>query len=423
MIIEKMKQPMRIKLILKNPWFYIVGLIFLSFMQLVFALRTNSFFSVDDFAILAYFKTHTVLQMIPDFLIHGDIYFFRRLVGFIAFGGLFELFGTNHLAFDISMFLTNTANLIILFLIVKKLTSNDFAAFFVSVLFNKNYLFYYSNIHEHLLSLFCLLTIYFFIAYPKKFYLSVISLVLALFTKETAFTVPLVLLAISLFHKLDRKKIFILIGVSVLYGLYASYFFVTQKVLVPNFSYTIASKAGDLFQGILYFVDYKILLLFGILPLVTKKYKYVALMFAALITLIPASLLVNRREMYYLYMPFGYLMICLSMYLPKLNIKTSIVYVLVFLIFGGRSVLPRVAWQTFPNWQKVSMDNVLSKVENGISESPEKATISLNGIYLERDAELMLQSGTMDLFINKNVLDGYNFNYDRGLNTVTAIKK
>lgn len=103
------------------PYIFILGLISLSFLQFLFGVRTNEYFSVDDFAILAYFKNHTVLQMIPDFLIHGDIYNFRRLVGFIFFGGLFEIFGTNHWAFDIAMFVTNTLNLIVLFYIVRKL--------------------------------------------------------------------------------------------------------------------------------------------------------------------------------------------------------------------------------------------------------------------------------------------------------------
>jgi hypothetical protein len=368
-------------------------LIFLSFVNLLFALRTNSYFSVDDFAVLAYLKDHNILQMILDFLINGDVFGFRKLIGYVFFGLLFKTFGVNNYAFDAFMFLTNTANLIILFLIVKKLTKNDFAAFFVSLIFNKNYLFYYSNIHEHLLAFFCFLTIYFFLTYPNKFYLSIVSFLLALFTKETAFTVPLVLLAISFFKELNRKKIYYLLGISILYGIYASYFFIAQKVLTPNFSYTMASKITDLFRGILYFVDIKILIVLLALPIITKKYKYIPLLLVGLITLIPASLLINRREMYYLYMPFGYLLIYLAMFLPKLNIKTSIIYIFLFFIFGGRSILPKVAWQVFPNWQKESINRVLERVESGSS--------NFSDLNLERDAKLMIQSGTTDLFLKQ----------------------
>ena len=244
-----------------------------------------------------------------------------------------------------------------------------------------------------MLAFFCFLTIYLFLTYPKKFYLSVISFLLALFTKETALTVPLVLLAISLFKKLDRKKIYYLLGISILYGIYTSYFFITQKVLTPNFSYTITSKVTDLFKGILYFVDIKILIVLFVLPIITKKYKYLPLLFVGLITLIPASLLINRREMYYLYMPFGYLLIYLAMFLPKLNIKTSIIYIFLFFIFGGRSILPKVAWRVFPNWQKESINKVLERVESGNSD--------FSDLNLERDAKLMIQSGTTDLFLKQ----------------------
>lgn len=412
----------KILALLNKPLFYICVLIFLSFMQLLFAIRTNTFFSVDDFAILAYFKTHSVLQMIPDFLIHGDIYNFRRLVGFIFFGGLFEIFGTNHFAYDIAMFVTNTFNLIVLFFIVKKLTSNDFAAFFVSVIFNKNYLFYYSNLHEHLLALFCLLTIYLFITYPKKFYLSVISFILALFTKETAFTVPLILLAISFFYRLERKKIYYLLGISILFGLYASYFFVTQKAFNPSTSYAVGLSLKDIANGIQFFVNYKILITLLVLPIVTKKIKYYPLLIAGLITLLPASLLIDRREMYYLYMPFGYLMIYLSMFLPKLNLKTSLVYILIFFIFGGRAILPKIARQNFPNWQKISMENVINKIETGLSVNPNLKSVSIKGVYLERDANLMLSSGDTDLFMNKKY-SRYNFSYDASSNAVNITQK
>lgn len=402
---------------------FIFVLILISFLNFLFALRTNNYFSVDDFAVLSYLKNHNVLQMSFDFLINGDVFGFRKLTGFVFFGFLFKTFGTNNYAFDAFMFLTNTINLIILFLIVKKLTKNDFAAFFVSLIFNKNYLFYYSNIHEHLLALFCFLTIYLFITYPKKFYLSVISFILALFTKETAFTVPLILLAISFFKKLDRRKIYYLLGISILYGIYASYFFITQKILTPNFSYTVASKATDIFNGLLYFVGAKVLLLLFILPILIKKYKYLPLFLVALITLLPASILVNRREMYYIYMPFGYLLIYLSMFLPKLNIKTFIIYIIIFVIFGGKSILPKVAWNTFPNWQKVSMENVISRVDENIINNPEIKNIDISDINLERDAILMLDSGTIDLFLDKSIASRYSFVYQKNDNTFEVEKR
>ncbi len=370
---------------------YIVGLVFLSFLHLVYAVRTNAYFSVDDFFEIAYFRNHSIIQFVPDFIIHGDMNEFTRVVGFVAFAFLQKTFGINHFAFDVAMFLTNTINLMLLFFVVRKLTKNEFASFFVSVIFNKNYLFYYSNIHENLLATFCILTIFFFLYYPKKLYLSVISFAFALFSKETAVTVPLVLFSISLFYKLDRKKIFYLLLMSAVFGIYAGYFFVTKKILGDNFVYTPAERIIDLFGGYLFFIDYKILILLVGLLVYFKKYIYLPLLATVFITLTPAAMLVNRREIYYLYMPFLYLMIYLGMLLPKLSFKTFILYLIVFVIFGGRSILPKIAWQEFPNWQKVSMYKVLDRVESGSND--------FSGIKLERDAELMIGSGTTDLFL------------------------
>ncbi len=370
---------------------YIIGLIILSFMHLVYAVRTNTFFSVDDFFEIAYFRNHSPLEFVPDFIFHGDMNEFTRIVGFVVFYIIQKVFGLNHIAFDISLFLTNTVNLVLLFFVVRKLTKNDFASFFVSVIFNKNYLFYYSNIHENLLATFCIMTIFFFLYYPKKFYLSLISFVLAVFTKETAVTLPLVLYAISFFYKLDRKKISYLLLVSIAFGIYAGYFFVTKKILGENFIYTPAVNLVDLFRGYLYFLDYKIIILCLLLPIFYKKYKYLPLLATVFITLTPASILVNRREMYYLYMPFAYLMIYISLFLPRLNLKTSFLYIVIFLIFGGRSILPKIAWQYFPNWQKESMNKVLDRVESGSND--------FSDLNLERDAKLMIGSGTTDLFL------------------------
>lgn len=373
--------------------FYIAVLVFLSFLHLVFALRTNAFFSIDDFFVIQYFRDRDVWGIIPEFILKGDINEFRRLIGFLVFGGLLKTFGVNNIPFDIFLFLTNTANLTLLFFVVKKLTKNNFAAFFVSIIFNKNYLFYYSNLHEHLLATFCILTIFFFLYYPKKFYLSLISFILAVFTKETAVTVPLVLYSISFFYKLDRKKIMYLLIISIAFGIYASYYFVVKKIVGQNEIYMPSFQLLDILKGYLYYVDYKIILLGVGLALYYKKYKYLPLLAIVFITLTPASLLVHRREIYYLYMPFLYLMIYFSLFLPKLNIKSSILYILIFFIFGGRSILPQIAWQEFPNWQKESINKVLDKVESGSDD--------FSDIKLERDARLMIDSNTTDLFMKE----------------------
>lgn len=401
------------KKLISSSYFYLGILLIASLGHLVFSIRINNFFSVDDFATLAYFKSHTVFQMIPDFLVHGDIFMFRRLIGFIAFGGIFKIFGANHFAFDISMFFIHLICVYLIFFISFNLSKNLIASFFAALIFNKNYLFYYSNIHETLLGLFCFLTIYLFLNYPKKFYLSFIAFFLALFTKETAATLPFFLLALSLVYKrLNRKNILYLFLMSVVMGTYYLYFFITEKVKIPNFSYTSSFSLKDIWNGIVFFLGYPVVFLLTIWPIVIKKYKYLLILASVLIALLPASMLINRRELYYVYMPYGYLMLYLSLLLPKFNIKSLLIYVFAFLIFGGRTILPKIAWQIFPNWQKVSIEKVTNRINSTLAVNKNPGLIDIADINLERDARLMLQSGTTDLFVNKSVGEKYDFQFN-----------
>jgi hypothetical protein len=372
---------------------YIYLIIFLSLLNLVFSLRTNNFFSTDDFFVLAYFKNHNLFNSFFDLLVNGDLFGFRKVIGFLVFGSVFKIFGANYLSFDLLMFVIHTINLLLLFLVVRKLTKNDFASFFVSIIFNKNYLFYYSNIHEVLVFLFCFLTIFLFLEYPKRFYLSFITYVLALLTKETAVTLPFALYALSFFRKINRRNILYLLFASISFGFYNLYFFVPQKVLNPNVSYKVSVKALDILNGLLFYINYKVLILAGLLPILTKKYKYVFLFFVSVVSLIPASILVNRRELYYLYLPFGYLLIYIGLFLPKISFRSLAVYVIIFFVFGGRNILPKIAWKEFPSWQKVSIEKVVKKVSSG--------NYDFSDIKLERDAKLMIETNTTDLFIGR----------------------
>jgi hypothetical protein len=227
--------------------------------------------------------------------------------------------------------------------------------------------------------------------YPKKFYFAVITYILALFSKETAVILPVGLLALSYVYKLERKKILYLFMISFAFGLYAGYFYVTKKILGDNFVYMPAIKIIDILKGYLFYINYKVLIVSVLFVIFTKKWNFTLLLLTLFIALTPAAMLVNRREEYYAYMPFIYLMIYFGMLLPKFNLKNSFLYVLVFFIFGGRSVLPRIAWQEFPNWQKESINHVLDRVESGSND--------FSDLNLERDAKSMIGSGTTDLFL------------------------
>ena len=412
---------MKIKSFVKYlPIFYIASLILLSLGHLIFAFRTNNYFSNDDFYVLAHFKNHGLGLNVFDFFLKGDMFGFRKILGYLVFGVLLGNFGVNPNAFMFTNFLLHTVNLVLLFMIVRFLTKKDFTAFFLAVIYNKFYLFYFSNIHEYLGAFFCLLSIYLFLKFPKKIYLSLAAYILALLSKELTFSLPFLLLAISYVRGSDKKKTIPFFIVMAGYVIYQGYFVLSTKVLSLSSSYRLLFSVQNLLKGVVFYFGYGLPALFAVLPLFTKKYKPILILGVSFLTLLPVLFFVNRREMYYLYLPITYILIYLSYYLPKLSLKTALIYVVVLFLFGGRSVFPKVAWQIFPNIQKDSMGEVVGIVEKDLSSNPRTATINLRKVNIERDTWLMLNENVLDLFVSKDVSSKYSFTYVENLRTVYA---
>jgi hypothetical protein len=96
---------------------------------------------------------------------------------------------------------------------------------------------------------------------------------------------------------------------------------------------------------------------------------------------------------------------------------------IILFVFGGRQIFPKVAWQEFPNWQKVSIESVAWRIESSLNNNPKTGEVNLEGLNIERDAYLMLESGTTDLFVDKNLASKYNFKYNRESNIIEINEK
>lgn len=421
--IEERVKPIYFKVRSHFDLFYLLLLVLLGLIHLHFALRTDAYFSQDDFAVLGFLKTHDMLSMIRQFLARGDMFGFRKVLGYVNLKFLFIFFKTNPFPYLLNNHFIHTFNLILLFLIVRHLTKKSFAAFWVSLIFNKFYLFYFSNVHEYLACFFCLLTTYLFFKFPKRPYLSLVAFLLALLSKEATFTLPFLLLALTYIQKTSKKRLVPFFLLLFLYLLYQLRFFLSGSTLPPNESYLVSFRPGVIRYNLLFYFKPAILLLFIIPPFLTKKLKSFSVLLIAILTLAPVLFFVNRREIYYLYLPMSYFLIYLSLHLPKFSLKTVPVFVLIFLIFGGRQVLPLIAKQHFPNWQKVSLENVTSYVKESLKQNPESIEINVSHIHLERDARAMLEYSVIDLFLPKSLSEQYLFSYNPRSETITATKK
>lgn len=387
-------------------------LVILALFQLHFAIKTNVYFSLDDFTVLAYFRDHSPLFMIKQFLTSGDPWGFRKITGYLNLNLIYQVFSTNPLAYLLNNHLLHTFNLILLFLISNLLSQNKLKSLFVSIIFNHYYLTYFSNVHEYLATFFVLLSTYTYLKFPRQKPASLLFFIFALLSKEIASVLPFLLLAIETYrqNKINRvKPYFYLLA---FYLLYQAGFYLNHLNTGPNHPYTVSLAPGGLFTNLLFYLSPWLITFIIIITILSKKYRLFALFFTSLLSLLPALILSQRQESYYLYLPMSILLLSLALLLPRLRLKTIPLYLLLVLIFGGRQVLPLIAHQDYPNWQKVSIFNVLNRVKANLPLTNKQVSVSLADIHLERDAQIMLETGTLDMFLPPSVSKNYRFNYD-----------
>ncbi|MCK5057838.1 MAG: glycosyltransferase family 39 protein [Candidatus Aminicenantes bacterium] len=152
----------------------------------------SGFFLSDDFNLL----TGTSKWLTP------AVEFFRP-VPHLIIHSFHKLFGMNVFPYHLLSFLIHYLNAILVYLLLKKLAAGNYFALTGGVLFAANFLiseavFWISAITSLLVTLFYLLTLYFFINYlaklNKKYCVpAVICMIFALLTKENAVTLPVVL--------------------------------------------------------------------------------------------------------------------------------------------------------------------------------------------------------------------------------------
>lgn len=396
----------------------------LALWHLIFALRTQVYFSQDDFAVFAYFKQYSPLKLFWRFLTFGDIWSFHKVIGFINFRILFHFFGTNHLAYLLHNHILHTLNLFLVYLIIIFFTKDYFKPLFFSIIFNRLYLSYFSNVHEYLVTLFSLLSIYIFFRFPKYRFVSVLSFILGLLTKEVALAVPLMLWALIRPKDLKIKQLFPYLVVSFLYLIY-QFSFIQKKASLPaDHPYLLCFQAQCWINNLRFYLSSGELLLIFISLFLSFSRKTYWILIASLFSLIPALLLKQRLETYYLYLPLAYLCIYLAITIPPPSLKTAFMYPMIFLLMGGRQILPPIVWQTYSNWQLNSIKKVISRVENNLQTKPSsQLDISFIDLKLERDAHLLLGSQIIELFINKNLSNQYFFHYDIESQTLKAYLK
>jgi len=383
-----------------------VIILLFSILRLAFALSTQPFFSGDDFAVIAQIRNLSWLEMISRFLIAGDPWGFRKIIGYLFFRIIFSLFGTNPLPFVLTGFLLHLSNTWLIFVIGRRLARQWWGPLLGALVFNRLFLTYFSNLHEYLVVFFSLLAIYF--AIRLKHRLTIMAFILALLSKE----VGLIVLIFLLSSQLSQKYKLVLVSLGLAFVLWQAPGFISRFTLGPAHPYQANSQ---LLTRLTTYLPLGSIIIFIVFVFISKHKIW---LISAASALMPALFLANRHESYYLYLPLSYLGIFIAARLPGLKLNTAAVYLAVILIFGGRSFFPVIPKQIYPNWQKYSINQVLDRI---ITQAPADSFIDLSDLNLERDARLMLGSGVLSDFLSPDITSRYNFSYHADRNAVEVV--
>lgn len=398
----------------------IILLLFISSFHLLFAIRTQLYFSLDDFAVLAYFKTHPTSEMVRQFLIRGDIWGFHKILGYLDLRLLFHFFGVSAFPYILNNHLLHVGNVLLLFLISKYLTGDNLKAFFFSLVFNSLYLLYFSNVHEYLVTLLSLGSVYCYVRY-SRYHLSLLFFALALLTKEVAIFVPLILFALVHYQKKPWRNLLPFFYLGILFASYQLAFMEGRAKLPATHPYTITFFLPTIWRNLRFYLNSRWLILLGVSLVLFFRRRTLLFLATALLTLGPALILVNRHEIYYLYLPLAYLCLFLALTLPSFRLKTIPLYLILFVLLGGRGLLPPIARHDYPNWQKDSVDRALGLVESTLTKTPNAKEINFGQITLERDAQQMLEQNAVSLFLPKPIAQKYRFSFDKETNILRVV--
>ena len=154
-------------------------------------------------------KLSSVISSFNLFSAHPDFPFYRPIPVQLYFYVLKNLFGFNPLGFHIINYFLFVLLMLLVFRLMLKLTKKNITALIATTIFAINSTHFAAMAsgayaHEIIFSIFSVLTIYFFIA--KKTLLSLLFLILALMSKETAVMLPPILVVISSLQVKNIKK-------------------------------------------------------------------------------------------------------------------------------------------------------------------------------------------------------------------------
>lgn len=465
--------------------YFLTFLFFLTFLCYTNTLGNGLFYDDEDFIYNnIYVKNFSIDKYFTENVIAGTgkVSNYYRPILLLGYGLEYKTFGNLPFIYHLNNLLLHGVASMLLFLLLKKLFHNNFIAVFTSILFiihpiQTEAVSYASGRGDPLSAVFLFLSLLFYLERkPLMYFLSAITLVFALLSKETALIAPGLFILITFFQRKSIKKMktdapFLILIIS----LTLSYFLLRLTAL--NFQNTLNFYGGDniyttnilvrlltflsilpIYIGLLFFpktlfIDRDVPIITGFTPMVilsliiicilmvfTIRFykKYPLFLFSFLwffITFIPASGIVPINGIMYehfLYLPSIGIFLAFSYgcFLCFQKITKSLVQVLLILFLGicflllvGRTIVRNTDWHdpiTFYN-QVLKHNPNSARVHNNLAmayaeaQIPDKAISEYKKAILLNDVYPQTHYNLANVYISLNKISEAEYEYNKAI--------
>lgn len=338
----------------KEPFLFIVSILPL----IIWAVRLilNDYFLSDDFEHFVLISKYSYWEIFLRGITANGVWAFHRLfTGFWLFKLIYSVFFTNYYAYVIVNLIIHVVNAYLFSKILKKVTNNIYIVSISIFLFSSFYLTWISNIHELLAGFFLLLT--FNLLLNSKFlFLSIISYILGIYSKEIIFLFPVCYFLFLVFYNNYIKKIDLAKSMKKLTPFFIIFLiylgvFINDFIKFSNYAegsgYDLVVNSKNILNHLAFYVDDRIpifaglagLIIFSLIillfDLIHKKLILIPLYFSYIILLVPV-LFLNKNTSYYNYVPFVFLVIIITVLTNKfkyLNFPFSLILTAIMLVY------------------------------------------------------------------------------------------
>lgn len=433
--------------LISNKYFRVFLILVPPAVIIVRLLRNDPFFLSDDFAHLRLVNENSYLDLARMAFSGGGIWVGHRIIGaFWLFKAIFQLFGVKTEAFIAANFILHSANVLLFYLITQKLKKTS-VTILTAFILGSFYLTWISNMHEIMGATFALLTTLFWVKWlsgqKKAYLLAIVFYIMAIFTKEITFLLPISLGFITVFYnyhatQIEKDKIvrhlipFAAIFLVYLFTYGAS--FLNYRTLPSQDSYKIGINLASIAENLRFYGGYTfpiakssliaLVLIFSSF-IIFDLAKKIPIMIPFLISFFsflgPALLFEKRVSYYYSYIATFFLFIGLTFFLdeahsvvknllknrPKFWLKIFNIYLVLFLTIAvfrvDKALMDNCFLIQYPwkNEHKTLITRIAARIEELIGKGviEEGTEIALANDEATPEMELVYEGQLLPLFM------------------------